>query len=256
MTTEHHDLLKTIVDRQPYPVIFAALSGAHLYGFPSLDSDYDVRGAHCLPLTDVLGLHGTRDTVEESDLSDGIELDLVTHDIKTFALLAMKKNGNLVEQVVSPHIIHTTPAHEALRPIVLGCITKYIAFHYLGFSAKKWKEFEKNEHKGIKVLLYVYRVLLTGIHLMNTGEVEPNLVHLNDHFKLPYIPDLIAAKKSLGEHAILETVDVDLHHREFERLTAELEAAKDTTHLPENPAREDDLNTWLIETRMAFASDA
>ena len=34
---------------QPYPLLFATISGAHLYGFPSPDSDYDIRGVHALP---------------------------------------------------------------------------------------------------------------------------------------------------------------------------------------------------------------
>ena len=29
------------VARHPYPLLFATISGAHLYGFPSPDSDYD-----------------------------------------------------------------------------------------------------------------------------------------------------------------------------------------------------------------------
>ena len=37
--------LNNIVAAQPYPLIFATISGAHLYGFPSPDSDYDLRGA-------------------------------------------------------------------------------------------------------------------------------------------------------------------------------------------------------------------
>jgi predicted nucleotidyltransferase len=32
----------------PYPLIFATVSGAHLYGFASVDSDLDVRAAHLL----------------------------------------------------------------------------------------------------------------------------------------------------------------------------------------------------------------
>ena len=28
----------------PYPLLFATISGAHLYGFPSPDSDFDLRG--------------------------------------------------------------------------------------------------------------------------------------------------------------------------------------------------------------------
>ncbi|GAA2632438.1 GNAT family N-acetyltransferase [Paractinoplanes durhamensis] len=40
----------------PYPLIFATVSGAHLYGFASVDSDLDVRAAHLLPAAEVLGL--------------------------------------------------------------------------------------------------------------------------------------------------------------------------------------------------------
>ena len=36
-------LLKGIADAQPYPLLFVTISGAHLYGFPSADSDYDLR---------------------------------------------------------------------------------------------------------------------------------------------------------------------------------------------------------------------
>ncbi len=42
--------LKKQVREHPHPLIFATISGAHLYGFPSLDSDFDLRGAHVLPL--------------------------------------------------------------------------------------------------------------------------------------------------------------------------------------------------------------
>jgi hypothetical protein len=49
-------LLRTVVAEQPCLLLFAAISGAHLYGFPSPDSDYDLRGVHVLPLREVVGL--------------------------------------------------------------------------------------------------------------------------------------------------------------------------------------------------------
>lgn len=48
-------------------------------------------------------------------------------------------------------------------------------------------------------LFYVYRVLLTGIHLTRTGVVTANLVELKEEARLPYIADLIARKES-GEN--------------------------------------------------------
>jgi predicted nucleotidyltransferase len=56
--------LHRIVAAQPYPLLFATISGAHLYGFPSPDSDYDLRGAHVLPLNAVVGLEVRDETVQ------------------------------------------------------------------------------------------------------------------------------------------------------------------------------------------------
>jgi predicted nucleotidyltransferase len=46
--------LRAIAARQPYPLLFVTVSGAHLYGFPSPDSDYDLRGVHVLPVREVV----------------------------------------------------------------------------------------------------------------------------------------------------------------------------------------------------------
>ena len=48
--------LREAVASHPYPLVFATISGAHLYGFPSPDSDFDLRGCHVLPVRDVVGL--------------------------------------------------------------------------------------------------------------------------------------------------------------------------------------------------------
>ena len=64
-----------IVSAQPYPLLFATIRGAHLYGFPSRDSDYDLRGAHMLPPAVVVGLEVRDETVEDSRVMDGLEMD-------------------------------------------------------------------------------------------------------------------------------------------------------------------------------------
>ena len=63
--------LHRIVAAQPYPLLFATISGAHLYGFPSPDSDFDLRGAHVLPLDAVVGLDVRDETVERSLVEEG-----------------------------------------------------------------------------------------------------------------------------------------------------------------------------------------
>src|SRR5215470_3872997 len=109
--------LHRIVAAQPYPLLFATISGAHLYGFPSPDSDFDLRGTHVLPLDAVLGLEVRHETVESSRVIEGLEMDIVSHDIRKFFSLLLKKNGYVLEQLFSPLVVHTTPEHAELKDI-------------------------------------------------------------------------------------------------------------------------------------------
>ncbi len=83
-TMDAQERLRREVAGHPYPLVFATISGAHLYGFPSPDSDYDLRGCHVLPVREVVGLDVGRETIESSKDEDGLELDLVTHDARKF----------------------------------------------------------------------------------------------------------------------------------------------------------------------------
>lgn len=243
--------LINLAQQQPYPLVFATISGAHLYGFPSPDSDYDLRGAHLLPLREVIGLDDPLQTILSNQVIDGIEFDIVTHDLRKFIDLLLDKNGNMLEQIVSPLIVQTSPAHDRIKALLRQCVTRYHAYHYLGFARKKWELLNKESPWSAKPLLYVYRVLLSGIHLMRSGEVVPNLVDLNTIFELPYIPDLIARKMEGAEKGYLPDADHALHQREYERLIADLEAAKDTTHLPEKATCKAELNDLLVDLRLA-----
>src|SRR5882762_3357970 len=214
-------LLRKQVEQHAYPLLFATISGAHLYGFPSPDSDFDLRGVHVLPLREVVGLKTGPETIEKSGVHDGLEIDLVTHDARKFFGLLLKKNGYVLEQVLSPLVVQTTPEHAELKEIAKNCITRHHAHHYLGFAETQWKLFLKEDPPHVKPLLYVYRVLLTGIHLMRTGEVQANLGRLNESFKLAYIPELIERKVSGTEKGRLEKADLGFHQREFERLRTE-----------------------------------
>jgi predicted nucleotidyltransferase len=293
--------LKRIVAAQPYPLLFATISGAHLYGFPSPDSDFDLRGAHILPLEKVVGLEVREETVEQSMIvppdpqrdevilphsphpasppsptpvgeGQALEMDIVSHDVRKFFGLLLKKNGYVLEQLFSPLIVHTTPEHAELKVICCpkqfdtsppaplpgrggeggqtGVITKHHSHHYFGFAETQWKLFLKESPRRVKPLLYVYRVLLTGIHLMRTGVIEANLVTLNAEFRLPYIAELIE-RKTKGENTTLSDADTAFHEAEYERLRGELQSAHEASQLPELPSDETRaaLNELLVRLR-------
>lgn len=232
-----------------YPLVFATISGAHLYGFASPDSDFDLRGTHVLPAKNVLGLDLSDETIELNGDRDGYEMDLVTHDIRKFMLLMLKKNGYVLEQLYSPLVIHTTPEHEELKALGQQCITKWHGHHYLGFADTQWNLFAKESPRRAKPLLYVYRVLLTGLHLMKAGVIEANLRTLNEETRLGYIDELIALKTSTKEKQTVDTIDFAFHEREYARLVSELEAAMNASTLPEGPSARAGLNDLLVRLR-------
>lgn len=244
--------LQQIVAAQPHPLLFATISGAHLYGFPSPDSDFDLRGAHVLPLTKIAGLDVSEETIEDARIIESLDMDIVSHDVKKFMNLLLKKNGYVLEQLYSPLIVHTTPEHAELKSIAHGCITKHHSHHYFGFAETQWKLFLKESPRRVKPLLYVYRVLLTGIWLMRTGHIEANLVTLNESFRLPYLPELIARKLGGPEQSTLEDADVVFHETEYQRLRAELQAAHEACRLIELPgeATRGQLNDLLVRVRL------
>jgi len=250
--------LDRIVAAQPYPLLFATISGAHLYGFPSPDSDFDLRGAHLLPLPRVVGLVTTDETIEDSRIIEGLEMDIVSHDVRKFFGLLLKKNGYVLEQLFSPLVVQAMPEHAELKALAqhgaggCGVITRHHSHHYFGFAETQWKLFLKESPRRVKPLLYVYRVLLTGIHLMRTGLIEANLVTLNDDARLPYLPELIARKLGGPEQSTLDDADLAFHETEYLRLRAELQAAHDTSQLPETPgeATRAGLDDLLVRLRL------
>jgi uncharacterized protein len=245
------ELLNQIIAEQPYPLLFMTVSGAHLYGFPSPDSDYDLRGAHILPLREVVGFPPLpNETVKFEEIRDGVEIDLETHDVLKYFTLLMQKSGNILEQIYSPLVLATHPLHDELKQVTQHYITRHHVHHYLGFSKSQWELFDKERPRRVKPLLYTYRVLLTGIHLMRTGEVEASLPNLNEIYKLPYVPELIARKLAGGEQGTLTDADVAFYQQEYDRLRAELETAHAESTLPDTPPGREALHDLLLKIRL------
>jgi predicted nucleotidyltransferase len=238
----------------PYPLLFATVSGAHLYGFPSPDSDFDLRGVHVLPLEEVVGLGEAAGTVDQMHMRDGAEVDLVTHDIRKFFTLLLRSNGYVLEQLYSPLVVRTTEAHAELKAISRGCINASCHRHYAGFARNQWQMFSRQEPKRLKTLLYVYRVLLTGIHLLRTGEVNANLLECNEEIGLPFLPELVARKQAGGEKDGIRDLDFDLHEREVTRLRARLDEEAQASRLPAEPSGHEDLNDLLLRVRLGGRS--
>lgn len=230
---EHLDL-SAVVAEQPDPLPFVTVSGAHLYGFPSRDSDVDLRGVHLLPLDALIGLREAEETRGRTWLRDGVEVDLVTHDLRKFVRLMLRRNGYVLEQLLSPLVVRTSDLHAELTALAPGVLTTRHAHHYRGSACTQWRLFEKNGE--LKSLLHTFRALLTGIHLMCSGEVVAHLPTLCGTVgEAPaYLGELITAKAE-AEHGPAAGTDRERLRADVEALHRALDDARAASPLPETP---------------------
>ncbi len=247
--------LSRIAGEHRYPLAFATVSGAHLYGFASVDSDVDLRGAHVLPLPELVGLRTGPETVTSSWVeSDGAEVDLVTHDLGKFLRLLLRPNGYVLEQLLSPHVVITGPVHAELVAQVPALVTSRHSRHYEGFAHNQWQLHERGGE--LKPLLYTFRVLLTGIHLMRSGQTVAHLPSLID--LLPetpgYLAELIEAKAA-AEHGDFRPAD---HGLDPDAVAADVAALHEClataaagSSLPAEPSAEPALDDLLRRARLA-----
>ncbi|MCS0638308.1 nucleotidyltransferase domain-containing protein [Streptomyces sp. LP05-1] len=240
--------LGAVVAEQPDPLLFATVSGAHLYGFPSRDSDVDLRGVHVLPVEELIGLREPEETRSRTWDRDGVEMDLVTHDLRKFVRLMLRRNGYVLEQLLSPLVTHTTDEHAELSALAPGVLTTHHAHHYRGFAATQWRLFEKSGE--LKPLLYTFRALLTGIHLMRTGEVVAHLPTLLGAVPAPeYVAELIAAKAD-AEHAPATGVAAERVRPDVDALHEVLDRARESSALPDAPTAYDALHDFVVRVRL------
>jgi len=236
----------------PDRIVFVTISGAHLYGFPSPDSDIDLRGAHLIPLRDLVGLRQPRETEEILGARvEGVEIDCVTHEIGKYLRLLTRKNGYILEQILSPLVVIDGGCLEELRTLARGAITRHVVHHYKGFFATQEKLLRKGPKPMAKGVLYLYRVAMTCLHLLRTGEVEANLMRLNEEvFRLGRVTDLVARKVSGTEKGALDQEEYEAALAEAKGLEAQMDAAFADSALPEAVGNLAAIEDFLVRMRL------
>ena len=230
--------------------LVVALSGAHAYGFPSPDSDLDLKAIHIEPTRHLLGLDDPREAFDRMEVLDGVEIDYTSNELRGVLAGILAGNGNYLERILGALILHTSPEHAELRQLVPEALSRRVHRHYRGFAASQRKAFEQAEQPTAKKLLYVLRTALTGVHLLRTGELRVDLTTVADEYGYGDARELIAAKLA-GERTVLAEADRTRWSARLDRLFALLEEARDASVLPEEPPENATarLDWWLIDIR-------
>jgi predicted nucleotidyltransferase len=239
----------------PVPWIFLGISGSHAYGFASADSDYDFRGWHVLPASLVLALEPAPETYQLQQYP----IDFISHDIGlVLRSLLRKQDGTLFEHVYGLSPLYTSDLHTMVQELLQPYRTRFLYQHYMHFATRQWNAIIKEQRSGlvaVKTVLYMYRVLLTGIHALQTGQFILALPTLIQDTPYTHVQDWIAQKQDRHYADLLVPDPSPLLTRirhDYETLQRTLSEAVDTSPLPTQLPELKPIAEFLVETRLRF----
>jgi predicted nucleotidyltransferase len=131
--------LSAIEHEQGVKVLLAVESGSRAWGFPSKDSDYDVRFIYLRQARDYLTVVPRRDVIERP--VDAV-LDVSGWDIRKALRLLLRSNAVLQEWISSPiRYIDCTPIPGQLRELIEeGADLNAFEYHYYHLASRSFDE--------------------------------------------------------------------------------------------------------------------
>jgi predicted nucleotidyltransferase len=160
-------------------------------------------------------------------------VDGSTHELCKYVMLLLKSNGNYLEILYAPEVLVTTPLHHEIRELARGCFTRLLGEHYRGMAQNQQRGMRSNT---LKSLLHHYRCLLMGIHVLRTGELEPNVYRLGELYGEEGLRELADIKRAGGMHPGITADDVTEHGMRLARLEARLAEEEERSALPREPS--------------------
>jgi hypothetical protein len=223
------------------------VTGAHYYGFPSPDSDLDLKGIHIAPTREIVSLQPPADAFDHLGVFEGVEIDYTSHELGAALRLLLKGNGNILERILSPFQLLESEAVAELRVLTGRAVSQKFFHHYRGFFGRARRDWRAAQPQTVKGLLYAYRSALTGIHLLRTGECVGDVTRLAPDYGFDQVADLVACKVSGREHgALAEATGYDA---DLDRLDLLLHEALGDSPLPAGAPNADEVNEFLVRMR-------
>jgi predicted nucleotidyltransferase len=173
METEIKNKLKQIEEQYKVKILYACETGSRAWGFPSPDSDYDVRIIYTHETDWYLSLSEGKDTLEM--MANHGDLDITGWDIRKCLRLLWKSNGALLERIQSPIVyLEKEDIVSLFRENAEKCFSPIATmYHYLGMAKTSFAEVDEKESVKLKKLFYSLRATLACKWIMDKDSMPP-----------------------------------------------------------------------------------
>src|SRR4030095_1704264 len=211
------DKLKEIELKRNVKILYACETGSRAWGFPSPDSDYDVRFIYIHERDWYLSLSQRKDTIEHMDG----EMDITGWDLRKCLLLLRRSNATLIERFQSPMEYYSV---DGFKNEFKELIEKYysptaVYFHHYSLAKKFLEEIKDAKEYKLKSWFYMVRSLFSCSWILEKDTVLPmniqDLMSWMGEYWRRQVNELIELKKTVGEK-YLHPYDKQLNDRIFE----------------------------------------
>lgn len=206
-----NELNKLSEERQVH-ILYACESGSRAWGFPSPDSDYDVRFIYAHNLDWYLSIFEQRDVIEKP-ITD--ELDLGGWDLKKAFGLMFKANAPLLEWLHSPIVYYQndTVLEKLQQLSEKSFCARHVCYHYYVMADKMWQTLKTQPNIKLKTMFYIMRALLCCEWIIKENTPPPvEMLRILDRFYREtefynIVQDFIQIKSGLNEAELLARDD-------------------------------------------------
>lgn len=162
--------LNEIEQKENVTILYAAESGSRAWGFPSQDSDYDVRFIYVRPWKEYFTLEKKRDVIEYI-LNE--ELDMNGWDLKKALQLLYCSNMTIYEWGSSPIVYKTTDYFEELKKSLPNFFnSKAGGYHYISLAVNSFRALQEDKVK-LKKYFYAVRPILACRYILKNQLPPP-----------------------------------------------------------------------------------
>lgn len=168
-----HKQLNELAASKDFTILYACETGSRAWGFPSPDSDYDVRVIYKHDTNWYLSLSEKKDSVESMQMNG--DLDITGWDIRKCLRLLWKSNGALLERLQSPIVYYEAPGFLDLwRPAAEACFSPVATmYHYLQMGRNGFGEMQGQSEIKLKKLFYALRAALACEWIRTRNTMPP-----------------------------------------------------------------------------------